>query len=532
MRCYDFLVIGSGISGLVYALQVARLGSVAIVTKNSLTECNTAYAQGGIAAVLSDKDSFEKHVEDTYMAGVELGKPEVIRTIIEDGPKAIQYLLELGTRFTIEDNRFVRSIENLSLTREGGHSQKRVAYAADSTGFEIMNALIRACKAHGRIEIFENHLAIDLITQHHVRQTEQFVPGISCWGAYVLDRKTHQIETFRARKTMLATGGGAQVFANNTNSPIATGDGYAMASLAGARLVNMEFIQFHPTAFYSPEGETFLVTEALRGEGALLRLLDGSTFMESYHKDGCLAPRDVVARAIEWELRRRDERFVYLDATHLDADHLRKHFPWIDRKCQERGVDFTREMIPVNPAAHYFCGGVLITPSGRTDVRNLFASGEVSCCGLHGANRLASNSLLESLVISLRAGNHPSNEDDVQFPDIPGWVEVGDFNENEWVVIANNREILRMIMKGYVGITRSRRLLKYASNRLHNIYTEINNFYHHNPVRPEVIETRNMAITGELIIRSALSRKESRGLHYLTDYPQRDDKNYRKDTII
>lgn len=532
MKDFDFLVIGSGIAGLVYALQVSKLGSVAIVTKKSLFDCNTDYAQGGIAAVLGAQDSFEQHIHDTWVAGAELGKKNVIRRVIQEGPRLIQYLIDLGTDFTRNDINYDMGLENLSLTKEGGHSHRRVAYAADSTGHQIMQALIMQCQATASIEVFEQHIAIDLITQHHIMQEEGFLAGITCWGAYVMDSNTNHVEIFRSRKTMLATGGASQVFAHNTNPDVATGDGMAMARLAGARLANMEFVQFHPTAFYTPEGETFLISEALRGEGAVLRLSDGTIFMEDYHPLGNLAPRDIVSRAIDAELKKRGEKYCYLDATAVDPQILNTHFPFIKRKCMEHGIDFTKDLIPVAPAAHYFCGGVLATLDGKTDINNLFAAGEVTCTGLNGANRLASNSLLEALVVAYYAGNHPSNLDEVIFPPIPNWREREDFNENEWVVISHNREIIGTIMQGYCGIRRSRRLLKYALSRIENIYNEINNFYQHNAVRKEVVETRNMAVIAGSVIRSALSRKESRGAHYLIDFPDRDDKNYKIDTII
>lgn len=532
MKEYDFLVLGSGIAGLVFALQASKRGSVAVITKQELNDCNTDYAQGGIAAVLDITDSFEQHCQDTYIAGAELGKKEVICKIITDGPRLIQYLIDIGTDFTKRDPNYDNRLENLSLTREGGHSHRRVAYSADSTGHQIMQALIRSCQNNPKIDIYENHLAIDLITQHHVMQDHGFVPGISCWGAYVMDQSTLDVHVFKARKTMLATGGAAQIYAHNTNPAVATGDGMAMARLAGARLANMEFVQFHPTAFWSPGGNGFLITEALRGEGAILKLLDGSSFMENYHPLGNLAPRDIVSRAIDVELKRRGERYCHLDATQIPSDKLKSHFPFIDARLKEYGIDFTRDPIPVAPAAHYFCGGVLSTVEGLTDIRNLFAAGEVACSGLHGANRLASNSLLEALVIAWQAANHPSLDEDVVFPLIPEWKQMDDFYENEWVIISHNREIIGTIMDGYVGIRRSRRLLKYALSRLENIYNEINNFYQHNSVRAEVVETRNMAIIAIAVIRSALSRKESRGAHFLVDNPQRDDSRYQTDTII
>jgi len=532
MKKYDFLVIGSGIAGLVYALGVSKHGKVAVLCKTSLFDCNTDFAQGGIAAVLDHQDTFENHILDTFTAGAELGKKPIIEKIVTTGPEAIQFLLNIGTNFTQKNPLWDRCFENLSLTREGGHSQSRVAHAADSTGHEIMTALIAKCHANSNIDIYENHLAIDLITQHHIPQTDGFIPRITCWGAYVLNTTTNEVLTFVANKTMLATGGASQVYQHNTNPEVSTGDGIAMARLAGARVANMEFVQFHPTAFYSPDKPTFLVTEALRGEGAILRLQDGSTFMDKYHELGSLAPRDIVSRAIDTELKRRDERFVYLDATKVGIDHLKTHFPYIDKKCQEMGIDFTIDYIPVAPAAHYFCGGILSTIDGETDIQNLFVAGETACTGLHGANRLASNSLLEALVISLRAANHPSNLDKILFPSIPDWRDTDSFSENEWVIISHNREILKHTMQNYVGIVRQRRLLKYAQHKVQTIYREIDNFYLHNKVRKEVVEIRNMATVAELIIRSALIRKESRGLHYLIDYPHKDDAIYKKDTII
>jgi len=532
MKQYDFLVIGSGVSGLVFALEVSKIGRVAIVTKNKLLDCNSSYAQGGVAAVLSEHDSFDSHINDTYIAGAELGKKTVIRTIVEDAPKLINYLVELGVHFTTDNDRLDKRLENLALTKEGGHSTKRIVYSADSTGNEIMEVLIRNCKENSNIDIYENHIAIDLITQHHILQDHGFLPRLSCWGAYILDVTSGQIYTFKAKKTMLATGGGAQVYINNTNPEVSTGDGYAMAKLAGARLVNMEFVQFHPTAFYNPEGKSFLITEALRGEGAVLRLKNGSTFMEKYHPKECLAPRDIVARAIETEINRSGDNHVYLDATGVNKETLRNHFPYIDKKLKKYGIDFTKDYIPVVPAAHYFCGGILATTDGITDIKNLFASGETACTGFHGANRLASNSLLESLVTAYRAAHHPTIDKEVIFPEIPPWKTVGTFNENEWIIISNNREIIKRIMQGYVGITRSAKLLEYAKNRIYNIYKEVDNFYQNNPVRKEVIETRNLAIVALIIISSARSRKESRGLHFITDYPARDDINYKKDTIL
>ncbi|OQY40285.1 MAG: L-aspartate oxidase [Candidatus Cloacimonetes bacterium 4572_65] len=532
MKIFDYLVIGSGIAGLVFAIEASKFGKVAVVTKKKLRNCNTDYAQGGIAAVLTEQDTFDEHIEDTFVAGAELGKKKIIRQIVEEGPALIQYLIDLGTEFTAKRDNLQSSLENLSLTREGGHSKPRVAYANDSTGHLIMEALIKNCEENENISLFEDHLAVDLITQHHIPQLEEFIPEITCWGAYVMNNKTNNIEIFRAKKTMLATGGAGLVYKHNTNPDVTTGDGLAMAKLAGARLANMEFVQFHPTAFYSHINKTFLVSEALRGEGAILKLANGETFMEKYHKNGCLAPRDIVSRAIEKELRKTGKKYLFLDATGIEPEKLKKHFPYIDRKCKKQGVDFTKEPIPVTPAAHYFCGGILSSLDGETDIKSLYAAGEVACTGLHGANRLASNSLLESLVVAYRAANNNDLLEDVKFPEIPKWQSLGDFNENEWVVIANNKEIIGTIMQGYVGINRSRRLLKYALLRIDNILREINNFYQHNSINKDVIETRNIAIVARIIIVSALARKESRGAHFVTDFPERDNSTYQKDTII
>lgn len=527
----DFLVIGSGIAGLTYALEVSKLGSVAILSKKKMKNCNTEFAQGGIAAVLSKHDNFTAHANDTYKTGSELGKKKVIEEIVSKGPKLIQFLVDIGTEFTQKNAKF-SNIENLSLTREGGHSEKRIAYAADSTGHEVLKALSRAVREDDNITVYENHMAIDLVTQHHIVEESGFIPSITCWGAYVMNIDDDSIFTIRAKKTMLATGGASQVYLNNTNSSIATGDGLAMASLAGARLANMEFIQFHPSYFYNTKGKGFLISEALRGEGAVIKLQNGEEFLDKYHELGSLAPRDVVSKAIEYEMIKHGDDFVYIDATQVPEDVLHNHFPYIDAKCKEQGVDFTKDMIPIVPAAHYFCGGVLATIDGKTDISNLFAAGEVACTGFHGANRLASNSLLEGLVTAYNAAHHPSNIEDVEFPDIPAWSDVDEFNEKEWVIIKQNKDIIKRIMQGYVGISRSRRLLQYAQRRIHNIWVEIDNFYKHNFVKMDVIETRNLTIVAAKIIQSAINRKESRGSHYVIDYPERDDLNFKNDTII
>ncbi|MBW6515638.1 MAG: L-aspartate oxidase [Candidatus Cloacimonetes bacterium] len=527
----DFLVIGSGVAGLVYALEVAKIGKVIVISKTEANDCNTNHAQGGVAAVLSETDSFENHVDDSFKAGCELGKYPVIETIVRQGPERIKYLISIGAKFSKVRNDTSQNIETLSLTKEGGHTRNRVVYSADSTGQEIMKVLLEQVKNNPNIAIYENHIAIDLITQHHISEQNGFIPYITCWGAYVLNTENGVVEIFRAKKTMLATGGVGQVYEHSTNSSVSTGDGIAMAYLAGARVVNMEFIQFHPTAFYSPGGNSFLVTEALRGEGAVLTLPDGSSFMEKYHPQGSLAPRDIVSRAIDHEMKTKGYSHLYLDATSIDKNILKEHFPFIDQMCRERGIDFTTQPIPIVPSAHYLCGGILATVDGVTDITNLFAAGEVACTGFHGANRLASNSILEALVVAYRAAQHSSNKEEVDFPEIPLWQNTGAFNEAEWVIISHNYAIIKKIMQGYAGIVRSRRLLKYANSRINGIYEEVNKFYNNNPVKKEVIETRNLAIVANIIIRSALSRKESRGVHYVIDYPEMDDK-YKRDTVI
>lgn len=527
----DFLVIGSGIAGLQFALEAAKIGSVSLVTKKSIADSNTELAQGGIAAVVDETDSFESHIEDTYKAGAELGHKEFIAEIVYAAPKIIENMIKLGVKFTTREGQPV-TLSNLALGKEGGHSHRRIIFSGDSTGKEIEEQLIRIVRATPQITIYENHVAIDLITQHHIKGPDIYKAGITCWGAYVLDVQNQAVKRFLANKTLLATGGSAQVYYHTTNSPVATGDGIAMAYRAGARIANMEFIQFHPTALYQPESDqVFLISEAVRGEGAVLRLPDGTPFMKQYHELGDLAPRDVVAQAIDFEMIKHGYKFVYLDLTHLDGEKMKTRFPNIYRKCMEYGIDFTKDMIPVVPAAHYTCGGVLSSVRGETDIKNLYACGEVACTGLHGANRLASNSLLEAAVTAYNAAHLPQNREKVEFPDIPRWSEEGVFDEEEWIIIAHNKNTIRRMMWNYVGIVRSNRRLYYASEWLRIFYKEIEEFYKKNPVRPDLIEIRNLVTVAELIIHSAMARKESRGLHYNKDYPNPRDE-YKKDTIL
>jgi L-aspartate oxidase len=523
---YDILVIGSGIGGLYFALQAARFGRVAVVTKKSRWEAATNLAQGGIASVMSGRDSFNSHIKDTINAGDGLCKPDIVEKVVKSGPDCVNRLYELGVQFSGKKGEF-------DLGREGGHSKNRVVHAADFTGRSIEQALVRGTRKHEKIDIFEHHYAIDLITQHHISK-EKSVEAPTCFGAYVLDLEKGMVETFRARVTMLASGGGGRIYIHNTNPDIATADGVAMTYLAGARIGNLEFVQFHPTTLYNPHESTFLISEAVRGEGGRLILQSGEKFMKKYHPKAELAPRDVVARAIDSELKRSGDQYVCLDVTHLGRSFLEKRFPTIYKRCLKEGIDIAVTPIPVVPAAHYFCGGVVTDQFGRTDIKNLYACGEVAMTGMHGANRLASNSLLEAVAFAeFAAENLVSEFPKAETPpDIPLWDDSGVFDTEEWVIISHDRTTLQYLMWDYVGIVRSDNRLMKAEERSIIMLRDIFDFYRHNPVRPEVIELRNMAIASRLLIESAKRRTESRGLHYNIDYPEKDDKYFLKDTII
>jgi L-aspartate oxidase len=529
----DFLVIGSGIGGLSYALKVSEIGDVVIVTKKGDTESNTNYAQGGIASVFSKEDSFELHVQDTSKAGDGLCNPEVVRRVVQAGPGCVEELVGIGVNFTRkrdEDKQF-------DLGLEGGHSKNRVVHVADFTGSEIENCLVKAVKSKKNIRILENHIAIDLITQHHLRDYKRKPDEkIRCWGAYVLDIEQNQVIPCLAKITLLATGGAGRVYLHTTNPSIATGDGLAMAYRAGVCVANLEFIQFHPTALYHLKGNSFLISEAVRGEGGILRLKSGETFMEKYHPRKELAPRDVVARAIDHELKKSGDVCVYLDITHLDQKFIKLRFPHIYGKCFSLGIDITKEWIPVVPAAHYICGGVITDMEGKTAIENLYAAGEVACTGMHGANRLASNSLLEAVVFadfSARSSKEKFKSiKDFSLPPIPQWSLKGVFDQKEWVIISHDRDWIQRFMWDYVGIVRSNRRLEQAKKRIQILLDEINQFYKVNPVTYDVVELRNIAMVAGLIIECALQREESRGLHYNIDYPEKDDKNWLKDTIL
>jgi len=530
----DFLVIGSGIAGLSYALKIAKFGKVTILTKKKIQQTNTALAQGGVAAVFSSMDSFDLHIQDTLNAGDGLCDKQVAQMVVQDGPARIRELVDQGARF----NKDGKGAYDFSLGQEGGHSAKRIVYAHDLTGKEIEDTLVKNAQENENITILEDHIAVDLITFSSsirsgllVTQNENI-----CCGAYVLNNKTGEIETFYAGITLLACGGASKVYLYTSNPDIATGDGIAMAYRAGASVANLEFVQFHPTCLDHPEAKNFLISEAVRGEGAYLVDEKGRRFMEDYSKDKELACRDVVARAIDTELKRTGADSVFLDITHKDPDAVRKRFPNIHAKCLKFGIDITKDRIPVVPAAHYMCGGVATDLNGRTDIQRLYAVGETACTGLHGANRLASNSLLEALVYSHRAFEASIEEfkqvADIFTASLEPWDEAGTTNSDEAIVVSHNWDEIRRLMWNYVGIVRSDKRLQRALRRIKNIKEEINEYYWDFKVTADLIELRNLSVVAELIIRSALLRKESRGLHYNIEYPEKNDDLWLKPTIL
>lgn len=553
----DFLVLGAGIAGLSYALEVARHGTVTVLCKDEPDLCNTAWAQGGIAAVWADDDSLESHVHDTVEAGADLADPALVARILAEGPDAVQALIEWGVAFS----RGGGSGEGpYDLTREGGHSNRRILHAGDITGAEIQRALLRAAHLHPQVTVVPHHTAIDLITERKVERhraklrlglmgpevenrygpggPEGWMPGQSdrCLGVYALDSGTAEVKAFSAQVTLLATGGAGKSYLYTSNPDLATGDGVAMAFRAGAVIGNMEFVQFHPTCLFSPEDKNFLISEALRGEGGILRLPDGTPFMDPVHPMGSLAPRDIVARTIDANIKRHGLQHVYLDLTHLDADFVRRRFAGIDARLREVGIDMTVEQVPVVPAAHYFCGGVLVDETARTWIDHLLAAGEVTCSGLHGANRLASNSLLEGVVYARRAarsaarllGEPPSSYAD----DIPAWDAGAARDADELVVISHMWDELRRLMWHYVGIVRTDRRLERALARIRLIQSEILAYYWDFKITRDLIELRNLATVAELVVRSALGRRESRGLHYNLDCLERDDEGWRRPTLL
>lgn len=531
----DFLIIGSGIAGLLFALDTAEAGRVALVTKKEAMESNTNQAQGGIAAVLGNNDSFDLHIQDTLASGAGLSQPEVVRLVVEEGPRRIEELVARGVSFS---RRKDAPSGRFDLGREGGHSRNRIVHTEDMTGREVERVLLDQAREHPNIEIFENHIAVDLIT-HSTRMKRGTVTTTHeehCCGAYVLDREARQVRPFVARIVLLATGGAGKVYLYTSNPDIATGDGLAMAYRAGATLANLEFVQFHPTCLFHPEAKNFLISEAVRGEGAVLVDARGERFMERHDPARELACRDVVARAIDTELKKSGDDSVFLDISGRDADFIRQRFPNLYENCLRFGIDMTREPIPVVPAAHYMCGGVVTDTEGRTDIRRLYAVGETACTGLHGANRLASNSLLEALVYAhraarqaiadLRSGALPA------VPEAPAWDEVGTTDSDERIMVSQNWDEIRRFMWSYVGIVRSDKRLERARRRIEVIQQEITDYYWNFKVTADLIELRNIAMVAELIIRSASHRKESRGLHYNILYPERDDQRWCKDTIL
>ena len=524
---HDVLIIGSGAAGLSLALKLADHASVAVISKNTLEEGSTYYAQGGISAVLKPTDSFDSHIEDTITAGVGLCDPKAVKFTVENAPESIQWLIDLGVPFTTDSHQDGR--RDYHLTREGGHSHRRVIHAADATGKALSTTLVTHARHHNNIELFENHIAVDVITGKKLKLSDDRV-----YGAYILNRNTEKVETFRARFVILATGGANKVYLYTTNPDGSTGDGIAIAWRAGCDVANMEFMQFHPTCLYHPEAKSFLITEAVRGEGGKLLLPNGERFMNRFDQRGELAPRDIVARAIDYEMKRLGTECVYLDISHKSAAFIKSHFPTIHQRCLELGYDMTKQAIPVVPAAHYTCGGVKTDLNGLTDIDGLYAIGETAFTGLHGANRMASNSLLECLVFADSACKHILSQLDIKttFPEIPNWDESQVTDSDEEVVVTHNWHELRQFMWDYVGIVRSNKRLARAQSRVSLLLNEIDEYYGNFKVTNDLIELRNLAVVADLIIKSAIARKESRGLHYSLDYPKASPDEQTENTIL
>ncbi|RBP39618.1 L-aspartate oxidase [Roseimicrobium gellanilyticum] len=530
MHEYDFIVVGSGAAGLTAALRAAKHGKVAVVTKKSAEDSNSAWAQGGVACVQSEEDSIDQHVQDTLIAGAGLCKEDVVRTIASEGPARMAELIALGVQF---DRREVNGTLEFDLTREGGHTRRRVLHHHDATGKEISDKLVAAAKAEPNITLLENHYAIDLITTAKLG----FVSEDRVIGVYVLNETSGDVVAMRSDRIILATGGCGRVYQYTTNPRVATGDGVAIAWRAGAQVANMEFIQFHPTCLYHPQKRSFLITEAMRGEGAVLVGKDGKEFMHRYDPRGSLAPRDIVARAIDHEIKRTGGPCVYLDITSKPADFIIAHFPNIHKACLDVGIDITKEPIPVVPAAHYQCGGVRTDVNGATSLRGLCAVGEVGCTGLHGANRLASNSLLECFVLGHRAVDFllhklPMGREELQEYEIPAWQSGDAQSIDELVVIYHNWDEIRRLMWDYVSIVRTSKRLQRAAARLRNLKREVQEFYWHYRVTAEVLELRNLVECASLIVDCAVRRHESRGLHYTLDYPNVDATKPPQDTVL
>lgn len=521
IKRFDFLVIGSGIAGMSYALKVAEKGKVAIICKTTLEDANTYFAQGGIASVTNlAVDNFEKHIEDTMIAGDHISDREAVEKVVREAPAQIQELINWGVSFDKNENG------EFDLHREGGHSEFRILHHADNTGAEIQESLIKAVRKHPNIVIFDNHFAIEILTQHHLGVTvTRQTPDIECYGAYVLDIATNEVHTFLSKVTLMATGGCGAVYKTTTNPLVATGDGIAMVYRAKGTVKDMEFVQFHPTALYNPgDRPSFLITEAMRGYGGILRTIDGKEFMQKYDPRLSLAPRDIVARAIDNEMKTRGDDHVYLDVTHKDPEETKRHFPNIYEKCLSLGIDITKDYIPVAPAAHYLCGGIKVDLNAASSIHRLYAVGECSCTGLHGGNRLASNSLIEAVVYADAAAKH-SVEHIGEYTfneEIPEWNDEGTTMNEEMVLISQDVKEVGQIMSTYVGIVRTDLRLKRAWNRLDLLYEETEELFKKSVVSRELCELRNIINVGYLIMRQAIERKESRGLHYNIDHPKKD----------
>ena len=516
----DVLILGSGLAGQSLALRLAEKHHVVLVTKRGLEVSASAWAQGGIAAVLDEKDSVETHIEDTFTAGAGLCDPIATRFVVEHSNQAVQWLIDQGVPFTRDESPF-----GFHLTREGGHSQRRIIHAADATGAAVQATLTDKVRQHPNITVLEQHIAVDLITGTKLGLSQN-----RCWGAYVLDIEKDEVMTVGARHTVLATGGAGKAYLYTTNPDTSTGDGIAMAWRAGCRVANLEFVQFHPTCLYHPKAKSFLISEAVRGEGALLRLPDGTRFMPEHDPRAELATRDIVARAIDFEMKRHGVDCVYLDITHKPESFLKEHFPNIHAHCMELGIDISKDWIPVVPAAHFTCGGVVTDLNARTDMDGLYAVGETAFTGLHGANRLASNSLLECLVFSEAAAKAIEARPQQPLPPLPAWDESRVTDADEEVVISHNWDELRRFMWDYVGIVRTNKRLERALHRIHLLEREIDEYYANFRISNDLIELRNLVLSAHLIIRCAQQRKESRGLHYSRDYPDLLPKA--KDTIL
>ncbi|MDQ3019699.1 MAG: L-aspartate oxidase [Bacteroidota bacterium] len=561
----DFLIVGSGIAGLSLALKLSELGKVAIITKKQKAESNTNYAQGGVAAVLDENDNFELHTADTLECGAGLCDVEAVKKIVFKGPKSINELIELGANFSKENGE-------LMLGKEGGHSRNRIIHSKDITGKEIERALLNKIGKNDNVDVYEYYFAIDLLTEKNLKRSGK--KGNKCFGIYALNVKNYKVEKIIAGKTIIATGGAGQVYLHTTNPAIATGDGVAMGYRAGCEIANMEFIQFHPTTLYEANknessSQVFLISEAVRGAGAVLKTLKGKEFMQKYDRRKSLAPRDIVARAIDNEMKKSGEPYVCLDLKNIGTEKIKNEFPNIYKYCMSVGIDITKEMIPVVPAAHYSCGGIKTDLHGRTNLENLYASGEVAMTGVHGANRLASNSLLEAMVFSnaiyedvkretldegrelpasrqgrsnvKRQSSHKNRKSKIEnqkrelrkiYDNVYDWNEEGTENTDEWILISHNKKEIKEIMSDYVGIVRNTIRLERAYRRMKMMKDEIRDFYTKTKVNVELLELRNLVTVAFLIIVSAMIRKESRGLHYMLDYPKKDDKNFLKDTMI